>query len=191
MTVVNIPRFERSNKIAVKFFSSNEGEKRLHVLHHIVFNDGRGRGSKPQCNLLLYENHYFTIRSLNPLFSVKQGKQIYVCQKCYSTFTKKRAFSRHQGFRGKKIKQNVYTPSAGTFLKFENFKNSVSNPFICYADLESIAVHYNVKKDDKTLLRKKHVAVSFGIMRVSENSKFTTKPYLYHGRSVIKRFLQY
>ena len=55
--------------------------------------------------------------------------------------------------------------------------------------METIACHYNVKKGDKTLLCKKHVPVSFGIMRIVENPKFSTRPYLYHGKDVIKQFI--
>ena len=90
-----------------------------------------------------------------------------------------------------KIKQCLHTPPPNTYLKFENYKRTIKNPIIYFADLETMACHYNVKKGEKTLLRKKHIPVSFGIMRIAENPKYSTKPFVYHGRNVIKRFIAY
>ena len=190
MPMSDVHLFEKANNIAVNVFTWCEDQRCLKVLHHSILKRNK-KVTQHVCNLLLHENHFFVIRSLNPLFSIRKGKHVFVCQKCYVSFPKKQVMWDIANSAGKKIKQCLHTPPPNTYLKFENYKRTIKNPIIYFADLETMACHYNVKKGEKTLLRKKHIPVSFGIMRIAENPKYSTKPFVYHGRNVIKRFIAY
>ena len=68
MMIAAAPTFEKANKIAVNIFTWNEDSKRLHALYHIRLKRKK-RFAKIICN---------------------QSKQVYVCDKYYLTFAKKK-----------------------------------------------------------------------------------------------------
>ena len=46
---------------------------------------------------------------------------------------------------------------------------------------------FNVQESEKTIFKKRLIPVSFGIMGISiENPAFSNKPFLYHGKNIIK-----
>ena len=100
MPMSDVHLFEKANNIAVNVFTWWEDQRCFKVLHHSILKRNK-KVTQHVCNLLLHKNHFFVIRSLKPLFSILNGKHVFVCQKCYMSFSKKSSYVRHCKFCGK------------------------------------------------------------------------------------------
>ena len=81
-------------------------------------------------------------------------------------------------------KQTVKKPRKGEYTQFKKFERKVKSPFMMYADLESILVPEDNKKQNPnetyTNIYQKHVACSYGYKLVCVDDKFSKsfKSYL-------------
>lgn len=187
MALTDIPRFELANRIGVNVFGWNTKSSRMRVLYR-----SRIKVQKDEiCDLLFYKGHYHVVRNLNSLATGRYYKDLYLCRKCFVTFSKPIYLKRHEKHCGKAKKQRYSVPPKGKYIQFENFRHMFRNQFVYYADFETIAVKCNKRKGTKTKLTHHHVPVSFGIMRVSTNKNHSTMPYCYHGPNVMEKFFDY
>ena len=177
----DVNRFERQNNVSVNVFAFGTELYPYYVTEY--------RDKQYHVNLLLHKNHYFLIKNLSAfMFGIIRKHKSYICNFCLCTFSTAERLNLHSKActsRGQTFK----LPEPGTKLKFRNFAKQISSPFILYADLETLNLQETASTQPKTLSKRLHQPVSFGLLRVCVNRKFTAKkPIIYRGADCIKKF---
>ena len=90
MTIDNIPKFERKNRVRVDVFEWNNTKKKAGLLYK-----SQGK-SGPLCRVLLYQNQYYPVRNMNKLFCYQNKGIRYICGHCYAYFSTKPGRQRHE-----------------------------------------------------------------------------------------------
>ena len=180
MSISQIANFEYLNNLRVNVYQWKNSK--LNFLYKTSNQSG------PICNLLLYKRHYFSIRNLNRLIG-KQGKKKYFCQRCFIPFGTMNALGNHNKICISDSNQIYFVPKTKDKIKFKNFGNMVKQEIIYYADFESILKPLTNKfKGEKTQLLKRHIPVSFGLLRVCVNQRLNKGPIVFHGKNIISKF---
>ncbi|KAJ8953851.1 hypothetical protein NQ318_006702 [Aromia moschata] len=113
-----------------------------------------------------YHYHYCYIKDLSRLLNYQLSKNShkkYFCDRCLNYFTSQDKLNDHVEYC-EKLNDCKIEFSRDLFIKFKNFVNKESVPFIIYADFESLLQPFNdnVGKKTKSTRYQKHVAYSAG-----------------------------
>ena len=57
-----------------------------------------------------------------------------------------------------------------------------------YCDFECMIVDHTIVRGENTIITKRHVPVSFGLLRVSTNKQFNKGPLIAHGPDLMSAF---
>ncbi len=162
-----------------------------------------GHQKKFHADLLLYDQHYYTIRNLAGL--VRKGtrsnrQKSYVCRYCLSFFRKKDKFRLHltlcPSSPSKSMSQVLKMPSPEyAKMSFQNFTNLVPAEFVVYADFETCIDGNSVKGPEggKLISTNKHSIIAWAAYTVCrEQPLFSSKtPVMYVGDDAIDKFMLY
>jgi len=188
MTLNQISKFEELNEISINI---------------ITFNDDEGRARRPLyvskfdfqqfVDLLYWEEHFAWIKDLGRfLYDINKHKERkLICRRCFGHFKYDKAFENHKrlctaDLNGEPI---LKMPSAGSRLKFKNYRNMERVPFVIYCDFESVLKQMTPSEKQKTEKFQQHEPCSVGIKVVSivEEHQF---PYQhYFGSNCVDWFL--
>jgi hypothetical protein len=184
VSIDEIDEFERLNRIRLNVFQWITPTK-----IRVIYSTSRKVGHI--CDLLLYNQHYFVIRNLSALINVTGStakNKRHICRRCLITFTRLTSLAKHNKICSLKGRQIFCAPPRGTKIQFKNFGFTVRKEFTYYADFETMLKPCHVKRGNKTMLIKRHVPVSFGLLRVCINPAYNKGPIVYHGINVLQKF---
>src|SRR2546425_1614446 len=185
--ITDIPKIEKKFGITINIYGHNDGE-----IYPIKTNDNIVDESK-HIDLLLtsQENedsiskHNVWIKNFDKLNfrQTKHEHKKHICRNCLQGFSSKEVLEKHNPrcmvLNGA---QAVDYPTKGSTLEFKSLKNSLSVPFVIYADLEAILqklTETEKKKENESYTRKthEHITCSHGYKVVCcENDEYS-KPY--------------
>ena len=187
MDVDNIPKFETKNKLCVDVLEWNNNKRRVTLLYKSQQKSGT------PCKILLYQNHYYTVRNINALFQCKEKGIRYICEHCYAYFSTKQGRQRHEKSCKNQGKTIYIMPTRGEKIKFSMLRAMVKIPFVIYADFEAILTEQKgCKKGEKTELTHSHMVCAFAAYRVCTERKFCAeKPTMYLGPNALTKFFDY
>ena len=146
-------------------------------------------------NLLLYKEHYYTIRNMSALIckqSKKNTKKLIVCDYCLSYFVSQEKYKFHQSLC-QNNSQRFKMPDEDPVLKFTNFRNMIQAPFVVYADIESLCLEKEEVNKGKTISNSIHKPISVcAYLICRDNHKHSAKkPFLYTGKDCIVKLFEY
>jgi hypothetical protein len=168
MTIKQIPRFEQQNNISVNVYALKlqKGQKQLYTTVPVYLTKSK---QERHVNLLLIQNiyinddddddddenninvryHYVWIKDLSRLVSSQLSKNCrkkHICDRCLHYFHSVAQLELHSRDCEKLNECRIRLPEEGkNNLLFKNFMNKERQPFVIYADLESILVPTNDK----------------------------------------------
>ena len=99
---------------------------------------------KKYLDLLLYENHYMNIKRIGLFFNPNSTNKKYFCRNCCNTFFSEIKYNDHITFC-ETNKSMILLPSKFKYLQFRNIQNTIQQPFIAFADIESYIIYKNNK----------------------------------------------
>ena len=181
-----ISKFESCNDVSVNVFMLVDN---IVVPAYITTH----RQKPYHVNLLLYKEHYYTIRSLSRLLStqstVKRKIKKYICNYCLCSFPSAERLFKHEDICQNDC-QRYDMPSSCKIMKFKEFQKGIEAPFVIYYDFEAInePIHMHT---GNTLKKTIHKPVSFCAMRVSSYEPHSDPPFLYRGSECMENFLLY
>ncbi|MCS7318133.1 MAG: hypothetical protein NZZ41_07520, partial [Candidatus Dojkabacteria bacterium] len=132
----NICKFEDFYNVRIIIFQieDNPGYKIMHL---------RNDASKyTKIYLGHYIDHFFLINNIKGFIGsgVKLDRNynnsFYICDSCYSYFTKKKSLERHS-IKCKNMPPKYEYPRKNQYLEFTNYQNTLHYPAVCYADFEA------------------------------------------------------
>lgn len=158
MTIGQIPLFERQNKISINVFTLKKQKNKFSVNSCFLTKNKRER----HVNLLLIQErysendendsesddpinyHFVWIKDLSRLVSSQlnrtKGKK-YICERCLNYFHSQDKFDKHtvdcQNMNECKIRMPT---KENNIFKFKNYQHKIKQPFIIFADLESLLI---------------------------------------------------
>lgn len=135
VTLRQIPTFEACNDVSVNVFTYSEK-----VIIPIYVTTHRQKSN--HVNLLLLNNHYYTIRNMSRLLygqNYNHHRCRYICDYCLCSFNSKEKKSEHSKLCQREG-QRYNMPPSKTFMKFKNFNKCVEAPFVIYCGFEALNV---------------------------------------------------
>ena len=99
---------------------------------------------KKYLDLLLYENHYMNIKRIDLFFNPNSTNKKFFCRNCCNTFFSEIKYNDHITFC-ETNKSMILLPSKFKYLQFRNIQNTIQQPFIAFADIESYMLYKNKK----------------------------------------------
>jgi hypothetical protein len=180
VNVTRIKHFEKNKRYMVNVFYYDREKKQVYTLQKSTLNKGE---YERVCNLLLIEDektqekkHYLLIRDLSRFFKNIAGldtkKKIYPCINCLNYFYNEDKLKEHQevGCEDNEVQKTIMPKKDGksNFVEFENYKKKIMQPFVIYADTESIlkGIEKNEDDDSKTTKFQEHKNCSFACVMV-------------------------
>jgi hypothetical protein len=153
---------------------------------------------KFKVHLLLYNKHYFPIRSLSSLVKnnvLVNTRKIYVCEYCLSYFCSTEKFALHKQICNGEGPKLEFPSEDKSILSFNNYSNMIPAQFTIYCDLETLVCKKKDVNNKKLISQRKHVPISAGAVTVCfPNYEFNSNPFCYTGEDCIFQllcFLQY
>lgn len=151
--------------------------------------------AKYHADLLLYKNHYFAIKNLSTLL-VGQNRvnkrKTYICKFCLSYFLCKEKYQFHERLCLRNMQQYHIPLLKDCQIKFKNYKNIITAPFVIYSDFEACIRPKQILAKGKTLSKKMHEPISFAAMIVCKpNDYFSKPPVIYTGIDCVQQFFKY
>ena len=187
MKLKNIPAFEKENSLSINVFGFEKKEP------FPLYNSKNTDGVLPtrKIDLLLYNKHYYLIKSLSKLIGTRGGKKKYrshVCKKCLCTFASQNKLNAHTDICISNL-QKLTVPEEGTVKQFTNFAAQFRNEMVIYYDFES----YQSSDHDTPAHQEdlKHYPISVAAKRVCVVPEFNGKLFLYTGKDAVLKFLDY
>lgn len=181
-----VKHFELDNDISVNVYGYEKGT--IFPCYVTSF-----RNKTNHVNLLLYKNHYYSIRNLSALISGyyrSRRNKVHVCNFCLCIFKTKKRLETHNFYCSRDIQRYSF-PKSKSFLKFEHHNKKVPVPFVIYADFEAMnqpVIDINKTKSTK---KTKHIPISFCAKRVCTHDKYSSPLYLYRGQKCVENFFGY
>ena len=184
MSVKDIKTFERLNKLQINVFGWNDTQNKLKILHL------SNKSSATNCDIFLYNSHYFAIRNSSRLIKKPNTRKVrsHICRRCYLVFNSINAYGKHIIKCNLQDKPGYLIPAKNTFLELKNFKNIAKRNIVYYCDFETMLIDHKTVRGENTFVTKRHVPVSFGLLRVSTNEQFNKGPIIVHGEDVMTKF---
>ena len=166
-TIKNIEVFERNNNLTINVFKlKDNNEIKLIKKANNVCNN--------HINLALYKGHYLYVKNISALLchldKHKSSKKNY-CNICLHRFKSKDKYKKHVENGCDLLTNNIVMPNITEKIEFKNHTNKFKQPFVVYADFESI------------ITDKEHIPMSYGLYMKSINDEFTFKePIIYSNK---------
>ena len=200
VTLDQIDLFETQNKpITVNVYTWSEEEK----LQPIRISPGSptvGDPHEKHVDLLLIcegsKQHYVLIRTMSRLIthtSLHKSKQDF-CRRCLVRLPSVEAAAKHREHCKSTTDSitKLVPPKPGSKVSFKNLKKLQTNPYVVYADFESLIVPYQgpTPKDlPKTVLVNNHQICSYAFIIVRSDGE-CSEPELYRGPNAAQHFLE-
>ena len=191
----NIPKIEALNHITVNVYTCDD-ERGLIPLYISEQCPKGDESIEDHYDLFMITNekgsHYAWIKDFNRLnFGLtKYNVKKYVCRRCLRHFYKLQDLKDH-----KENCQSINTalckivlPSPGDEVKFRNQKNMLKNPFVVYADFESMLIPIQEQKGH-TQYTQKHEICGFCYVIV-DHTGHNWNPVVYIGENAASEFLK-
>eukprot|EP00745_Piridium_sociabile_P030720 TRINITY_DN50_c0_g2_i2.p1 TRINITY_DN50_c0_g2~~TRINITY_DN50_c0_g2_i2.p1 ORF type:complete len:791 (+),score=53.07 TRINITY_DN50_c0_g2_i2:2261-4633(+) len=194
-----IDRFEEQNKVTVNVYEWSH-EEGLLPLRVSPGSPTIGDPDKNHVDLLLFtdgsKHHYTLIRTMSRLLaytSAHKGKQEF-CRRCLLRIPSIGAALKHREHCNSSVESvtKLETPKPGKKVIFENWKKMQKNPYVVYADFESLIVPYQgpeLQNLPKTVVVNNHQICSYAFIVVRSDGGHS-EPYLYRGPDAAKHFLE-
>ena len=189
VSVEDIHRFEELNDLSCNVFQYNESmDTNIEVLRKSE------RKSSKIINLLMIgdsgNRHYILIRSMEALLRsrTRHTGKIHTCSKCFRGFYTKSSYQKHEHYCTTGIPA-IEMPK-DPIMKFKNYKNSIPNTLIIYADFEAYQMPLNLKAGEKTTLTSQQKPTGFGYMVISPFPKLCHSPKIYRGENAAEKFVE-
>jgi hypothetical protein len=181
----DVAHFERKNNISINVFGYRE------VIYPLYMTSDKTKAH--HVNLLLYDNHFFYVRLLNPLLNVNGlniSKSKWVCNYCLCHFSKKSILDQH--ILGCPTNKKILSfPDDKSYICFQNFKNQIPTPFVIYCDFES-SIAQPKSGERKVISESTHKAISFSAKRLCyTNKEYNGKLVSYVGQNTMEMFISY
>ena len=194
--------FESSNEINLNVYKIDCNKKGLVKLYL-----SNNKCYKTTVNLLLYNKHYYTIRSMPNLLKMIKTKfsipsteytnkffnkrKLFTCNKCLQTLTSLKAFNNHSRIC-LKYDTRYGMPKKGSCIEFSSYRSLFTLPFVYYWDTESFISNYDRILSENIIQQGRHIPFSIGVLRIcADNDNFSKKIKVLHGDDVISQFLDY
>ena len=182
MKIKNIPHFEKNNKIRINVYASEKGD--IYPIH-VSKNNYRN-----ECDLFLYKNHYFLIKSFKRLLSSKTNCRFF-CKLCMNGFKRESSLAVHKSLCNKKKPQKTSIPKE-TIVKFKKLSQMVYHPFTVFADFECILQKISGPMPSLsstfTGAVENHLPISYAII-VTDASDHAIFHEYYCGKDAVAHFL--
>jgi hypothetical protein len=186
--ISQISKVEKQNNLAINVYGYNRGIVPYYISDKI----------QDRINLMLLHNeetdnyHYCWIKNLNRLLASQtkhRGKHF--CDRCLYGFSREDLLTKHkEDCKGINTEATrIEMPKEGSTIKFKNYKNQMSVPFVVYADFESIIKPHEVKAGDKTDIKTKHEACGYGYKIVRYDGALM-QTRIYRGEDAAEKFLK-
>lgn len=131
------------------------------------------------------EYHYCTIRSLSKLLSAQLNRRVatYICDRCLIYFGRESSLKLHMEKCRYITNCAVEMPNIDrSILKFQNYRNSITLPFVIYADIETLLRKVN---DSQTNVYQKHQPIAVGYYIESKIPDVQSRYRSYCGKDCI------
>ena len=155
------------------------------------------KNRKFHVNLLLHNNHYFSIKNLSALLSRStihkiNRRKTFICTSCLSYFYQAEKYQIHTHLcQGKGPRYQMPTIQKAS-MSFSAFTNLIECPFVMYCDLESLIEKEKKIDEGKMYSARLHTPISVGALTVCRsNPQFNSQPFLYTGKDCIRKLLDY
>ena len=183
MPLYRMKNCEMKNKISINIYGWDIEKQKITVLY---LSDVKHRRV---CNLMLYGEHYYSIRNMSRLVHKSKSKRkTHICSWCLSVFQTLSAIGRHNRICALKGQQVFTAAEPGSFIEFTNFAHMVPKEYVYFADMETMLIDCEQKRGDKTTLVKRPIPVSFGLLRVCCNPQYNKGPIVHHGENILDKF---
>ena len=147
-------------------------------------------------DLLLFNNHYTLIRTMSRLiaYTTKDSGKQEICRRCLLRIPSVQAAHEHRKHcvSSTECETELITPKENSKVCFKNYNKLQVNPYVVYADFESLIVPYEGPKTEKlpkTAVVNNHQICSYAFIIVRSDGEHS-KPELYRGPDASKYFLQ-
>ena len=202
MPIHMFSKFESANKLNLNVFTIDCNKKQLVKLYL------SGNSYYEQTvNLLLYNQHYFTIRNMVKLIktirtglsvpATQYSKKLFTthtlltCNKCFQVFYTHKALKRHS-LICLNDESRFKMPKNGSYIEFSKHRSMFIKPMIHFFDFECMIENYGVMSSENIFQEGRHVPIAVGILRVcADNDKFSKEIKTFHGENVISQFWDY
>ena len=184
---VDIPLLEQRLNISINLYSyfDDIGRARhpMYISRH---------KSVCKIDLLYFNEHYAWIKDFSRLFGdlTHHKRRSFFCKRCLGHFTLESAFERHQQFctREDFISTLHILPEPDRTIKFTNWKFMTWAPFVIYADLESILMSVDQRRNS-THLYQNHKPCAASALLCSTVPAFNNLLYLFTGEESVSNLL--
>ena len=187
---IDVHIYEKRLKININVFSYFDDEEKAHHPLHISKNN-----YQHSANLLYWNEHYAPISSVSKLFSdiTKHREPKHFCLRCLQQFSSKDVLMRHQKLCSREDFMSVLhvlpsTDSLDCELRFSAFRNSASEPFVIYADFESILKPIDIVTNATTYYQQ-HDLCSAAALLVSTIPKIYNTFAIFTEKNALSKFL--
>ena len=191
----SIDKFEAQNQYTVNVYEWHPVEK-LRPLR-ISPNAPSFTDLNTHVDLLLIANsdqqHYTLIKNMSRLlgFTTKHESRQFLCRRCLTRVTSLEVADKHS--KSCKSMTDIQTqlvlPKPGEKVKFKNIRKQFKQPYVVYADFESLIIkHESVFGNSFTT--HKHEVCSFAYVLVTADSGHHSHPYIYRGPKATHEFLK-
>ena len=136
-------------------------------------------------NLLLYNKHYYLIRSMSRLLGARGGKCLHYCHSCLTAHRSLKTLHQHMSLcTGDK--QRLLPPKQPS-IKFQNYSHIFPKPFVIYYDTESMLVPSSDVEGVSN-----HVPISIcSFTKCTSNSSYDSAPKIFTGTNCVDLFLEH
>lgn len=153
------------------------------------------KDAKFHVNLLLHQQHYYTIRNLAALVKknvVSNTRKTYVCTNCLAYFCSQEKFELHNRICSGQGPRLQFPSENDKTLFFNNFANMIPSEFTIYCDLETLILKEEVVNDKKLLSFRKHVPIAAGGVTTCYSDPEHNSPIFIHtGKDCISQLFQF
>ena len=192
-----VPKIEEQNKIKINLFCYQEKDTIPLYISKAKYED--------EMNLLMISdgpnNHYIYMKDFNSYMynQTHHKERKHFCMYCLQCFSKEHVLKDHKNVcMAVNKKQTIEMPHRKNgelpCVKFRNFGNQLKNPFVVYADFESIIKNQKDLKEasEKTFSHEfqNHEACGFAYKVVCMDPRFTKDTYVYRGPDAGREFLR-
>jgi hypothetical protein len=181
VSLAGVKLFEKQNRnISVNVLGYEGGKVKTFIPLYRTRN--KRTAASHQINLLLHNKHYHLITSMSRLLNRTRSKK-YFCHGCLCSYRTKDRLDSHYALCRDNLQALAVPDSSKQTIKFTNFKNTFSVPFVIYYDIEAMLVADGSKKN--------HVPISICTFTKCTVEKHSSGPTVFTGEQCITDFLSH
>ena len=195
VSIEQVETFEQQNNLSINVYTWSETEN-LQPLRVSKDSPTIGNPDERHVDLLLYMQHYTLIRTMSRLlgFSSKDEHKQDFCRRCLVRIPSIQAALKHREHCSTAVDYTttLVTPKPGDKVCFKNLNKLQMNPYVVYADFESLIVPYEgpvAAELPKTVSVSNHQVCSYAFIIVRSDGQHS-KPELYRGQGAASSFLE-